>query len=1022
MFLELQSRSAGTVLAVLALLLGASRPAGAQAQAGRLSGTATDRSTGKPLDAARVVVAGTAIIETTNQDGMYTVRTIPAGTYQVRVLRIGYQPRVQSVTIVAGETAALDFSLAPSPVQLDEIVTTVTGEQRKLEVANAVSTIDAAGVTAASPITEIGDILTGRAAGVQVLKSGGTTGTGTRIRIRGSNSISLSNDPLVYIDGVRMESSSSSLSIDVGGGIGGGATSALNDLNPEDIEDIEIVKGPAAATLYGIQASNGVIRVTTKRGRAGKPKWNAFVEQGAVKDRNTYPLNFFGRDSTAATGPDFDGFCTLQDEFDGNCTQTSLTRFSPLRDKATRPFKSGYRQQYGLSVSGGSDQLTYYVAGDFEGQDGVFRLPKFEEDSIRAVRGSVRNSQIRPNALTKTSLRLNLGANVAKNADLTASIGYVSSDVRLTENDNSFLTVTGSAEASGFLPTTNRGWFFIPAELFAATNTQAIERFTGGLTGNWRPTGWLSFRGALGYDLANRVDGQFFPTNEVADFLDNRAGLRRENRLQVAQTSVDVGATARAKLSEKWGSKTSVGGQFFRTVTTGTLVAGFGLASGSQTITGAARTEGSSIGVEERSVGSFVEEELSFKNRLFLTGAVRVDNHSAFGNNLKLITYPKASASWLVSEEPFFHSSWLTTFRLRSAYGVSGRQPGNTDAIRFATQTAGKKDGAGFVGASPSTLGNPNLRPERSRELEIGADAQLFNGRVAMELTYYSKHTKDGLVARDVDPSTGILAPQFSNDARNRERGFEFAVDTRIIDKPGFSWDLAFSGSLTSNKLTSLGPNNTPVTLGFYQQQRVGYALGGFWSKKLTGFSDANGDGIIDNTEYSVTDTLVYIGPALPTKQLSLNTGITVLGGRWRIGSQFDYRGGHKVDNSIENFRCTPVFVCRGLYDRTAPLKEQALAQAVVNEGANNFGFFEPGWFIKLRELSLTWNAPERLAGSLGASRLSVTLAGRNLWTITDYSGVDPEVNAFGQSNFATSDFESQPQVTTWLTRVSLSF
>lgn len=1005
-------------LSAFALLLVVMAP-GLAAQAGRLSGKITDLATGEALEGARVQVVRSSILETSDAEGRYTVRSIPPGTWEVRVLRIGYQPAKQTVTVAASETAALDFGLTASPVQLDEIVTTATGEQRKLEVANAVSTIDAAGVTATQPITEIGDILSGRAAGVQILKSGGTTGTGTRIRIRGSNSISLSNDPLIYVDGVRVESNSSSLSIDVGGGIGGGATSAINDINPEDIEDIEIVKGPAAATLYGIQASNGVIRITTKRGRPGKPRWNVSTEQGAVVDNNTYPLNYFGRDTL---NPAYDGFCTLQDELDGNCQQTGIDRFSPLSEKRTRPFKAGHRQQYGVNVSGGTDLITYFLSADYENQDGVFRLPQVEEDSIRRVRGDIRASQIRPNALEKTNLRLNLGANVARNAEVTASIGYVSSDMRLTENDNSFLTVTGSAEASSYLKDFQDGWYYVPSQLFAAENTQAVERFIGSVAGNWRPSGWLSFRGAVGYDVSNRVDGQFFPTNEVADYLDNLAGARLENRIQVSQTSFDFGATARTRLSSSWGSKTSVGAQFFRNLSDGTFLVGRGLAVGARTILNARETEGSSRTIEERSLGTYIEEEVSHKDRLFLTGAVRFDDHSAFGKNFNATAYPKASASWLLSEEPWFHTGWLSTLRLRSAYGVSGRQPGTVDALAYSVQTPGKKNASNIVGVTAAALGNPNLKPERSRELELGADGQLFGGRVALELTYYTKKTVDGLVQRQVDPGTGIDQPQFFNQATSRERGFEFALDSRIIDRPGLTWDLTLSGSTTSSRLLDLGDDDTPIVFGFYQQHRVGYPLGGYWSKRLTGYRDADGNGIIDNTEYTVSDSLEFIGSALPTKELSLNTGVTVFKGRLRLGAQFDYRGGHKVDNAIENFRCTPVFNCRGLYDRNAPLKEQARAQAVVNEGGNNFGFFEDGWFIKLRELSLTWTAPERLAGTFGASRMTVTLAGRNLWTITDYSGVDPEVNAFGQSNFSTSDFESQPQVTTWITRVSLSF
>jgi TonB-dependent SusC/RagA subfamily outer membrane receptor len=210
-----------------------------------------------------------------------------------------------------------------------------------------------------------------------------------------------------------MESNSSSLSLDIGGTIGGGATSRINDLNPDDIESIEIVKGPAAATLYGIQASNGVVRITTKRGSAGKPRWNLFTEAGAVSDNNAYPPMFYGRDTTAATGPDFDYFCYLESSLAGDCTQTSVLAYSPLENKATRPLKAGFRQQYGANVSGGSDQMTYYVGAEYESEDGVFRLPRIEEDSIRNLLGDVPGNQIRPNALDKVSVRAIIGASLS---------------------------------------------------------------------------------------------------------------------------------------------------------------------------------------------------------------------------------------------------------------------------------------------------------------------------------------------------------------------------------------------------------------------------------------------------------------------------------------------------------------------------------------------------------------------------------------------------------------------------------
>jgi TonB-dependent SusC/RagA subfamily outer membrane receptor len=505
-------------LAPLLLLGGlmAGIPSGAQAQQAAIGGQVVDEAAGTPLEAARVILTGTGQIETTNRDGRFLFRQVAPGTHQVRVLRVGYKPATQSTSVAAGQTAALTFSLTAAVVQLDELVTTATGEQRKLEIGNAVTTIDAARVAEQAPIIEFTNLISGRAPGVQVLKRSGTTGT--RIRIRGSNSISLSNEPLYYLDGIRLESNATSSTLDIGGfgsGIGAGP-SRINDLNPDDIQDIEIVKGPAAATLYGIQASNGVIRVTTKRGVAGPPQWSLFSELGSVSDPNTYPLNYFGRDTTATGIIDgYDGFCSIQSELDGLCTQTSLQTFQPLNESVSRPYKAGLRQQYGASVSGGSEQMTYYVSGSYENEIGPFRLPDAEFDSVASVRGGiVPDYQRRPNALEKFGVRANLSANVSRTFDLSSSLGFSTSNTRFVENDNSFLTVNGSGTASGSLPEVNRGWFFIPAELFGALANQKANRFTAGISGTWRPREWLTARAVIGHDLVDRTDLQFFPRRQ----------------------------------------------------------------------------------------------------------------------------------------------------------------------------------------------------------------------------------------------------------------------------------------------------------------------------------------------------------------------------------------------------------------------------------------------------------------------------------------------------------------------------
>jgi TonB-linked SusC/RagA family outer membrane protein len=1011
-----------------ALITGMS--ASAMAQQGTLTGTVTDRATGDPLENARVVVVGPNRIEVTGQEGRYNFRGVAAGTHAVRVLRLGYRPATDTVAMATGEVVSLDFALVPSPVQLDEIVTTATGQQSRLEIGNSVSTIAAAQVAEEAPITEFGNLLSGRASGVQVLKSSGATGTGSKIRIRGSNSVSLSNEPLYYIDGVRIDATSDGYAYD----IGGQSTSRINDLNPDDIENIEIVKGPSAATLYGIQAANGVVLITTKKGVAGRARWNAFVEQGVVTDPNTYRTNYFGR----SDDPDFDpatgdaSGCTLLLVAQGDCVQSRIDTYNPLNDDSQRPLAPGHRQQYGLNVAGGSEAATYYVSAEYEGEVGVYKLRGFDFDSVSdATLNNIPEEQLRPNNLSKLTLRANGTAKVASNADLQLSLGYLTSQLRIPENDNTLNSVIGSGDGSGYPQDINRGWYLVPAEIYSERNRQGIGRFTGGLTANWRPLGWLTTRATFGYDVTNRQDTQFWPTGEVNPFAypTQNEGELNITRAQTSQLSVDLFTAASYNVSSDWSGRTAVGGQFFRNLTTNSFAQGRGLSRGTEAIFGAATTDASDDYVESRSAGGFVDQQMSFQNRLFLTAGLRLDDNSAFGKNFNTKPLPKLSASWLARDQEQGH--WLNTFRLRAAYGQSTQQPGSIDALRFYAQAAVRKEALSASGVSIANLGNADLKPELSQEIEAGFDAGLLDNRVTVEATFFYKQTKDALIEREIVPSLGTTSSQFFNLGQVSNRGIELRVDTRIIDSPDIAWDLTFTGSFTDNNLDELGEGVEPITLGFIQRHVEGYPLGGIWDRPILSIADANGNNIIEPGEYTVGDTAVFRGPAIPTREFGLRTGLSFFRNLFNLAALFDYRGGHWIENGTDSFRCGGgIIYCQALIDPAAPLEDQANAAAYTYGDPNGFtewGFFEPAWFIKLRELSLTINAPDRIARMLGASRASVTLSGRNLWTIDDYSGIDPEVNGFGQgreggSNFAATDFFSQPQTRHWVARLNLGF
>ena len=1012
----------GTSGLIGVLLMGVS-PA-AYAQQGTITGTVTDQGTGEPLETARVILVGPNRIEATGRDGHYTFRGVAPGNHQVRVLRLGYRPVSDSAAVAPGESVTLNFALTPAPVQLDEIVSTATGQQSKLEIGNSIATIDASRVAEEAPITEFGNLLSGRAAGVQVLKSSGATGTGTKIRIRGSNSVSLSNEPLYYIDGVRMDATSDGYSYN----IGGQSTSRINDLNPNDIENIEIVKGPSAATLYGIQAANGVVLITTKRGAAGRAKWNAFVEQGVVTDPNTYRTNYFGR----SDDPAFDPFCTLLNVAQGDCVQSRVDAYNPLNDDSQRPLAPGHRQQYGVNVAGGSEAATYYVSADYEGEVGVYKLRGFDFDSVRdATLGNVPHEQLRPNELDKLTLRANGTAKVASNADIQLSLGYLTSQLHLPENDNTLNSVIGSGDGAGLPQDINRGWFLIPAEIYAERNRQGVGRFTGGLTANWRPLGWLTTRATFGYDVTNRQDTQFWPTGEVSEVAYPLQNLGEINvtRAQTSQLSIDLFSAASYKISSAWTGRTAVGGQLFRNLTTNSFAQGRGLSRGTESIFGAATTDASDDYIESRSAGGFVDQQMSFQSRLFLTAGLRLDDNSAFGKNFNTRPLPKLSASWLARDEQT--KGFLNTFRLRAAYGQSTQQPGSIDALRFYAQAAVRKDATSASGVSLANLGNADLKPELSQEIEAGFDAGLLDNRVSLEATFFYKQTKDALIEREIVPSLGTTGTQFFNLGQVSNKGIELRLDSRIIDNPNFAWDLTLTGSWTRNNLDDLGAGVEPITLGFIQRHVKDYPLGGIWDRPILSFNDANGNNVMEPGEYVIGDTAEFRGPAIPTREFGLRTGLSFFQNLFNVAALFDYRGGHWVENSTDSFRCNGgIIYCRGLVDPTAPLEMQANAAAATYGDANGvteWGFFEPGWFIKLRELSLTFNAPDRIARALGASRASLTLSGRNLWTTDDYSGIDPEVNGFGQgreggSNFAATDFFSQPQVRHWVARLNLGF
>lgn len=990
------------LVGVSALVLAVVQSAGAQGTtAAEISGRVTTQDGSEPIPEAQVVIVGSSRGTRTDAEGTYRIVNVQPGQLQLRAMRIGYAAQTRTITVGGGERVTADFALVPSATTLDVVTATATGEtQRKRENGTNVSTITVDSVQKAA-VQTFAQLVNGRAAGVSVLQSTGTTGMGARVRIRGANSVSLSNEPLLIIDNVRVNNDPNSTSI----GVGGQQPSRLNDINPEDIESLEFIKGPAAAALYGTAAANGVIQIKTKLGHAGPTRWNVYSEGGLLREHNEYPPNWGAWGQFELPDGTFvdDFFCDRLSSGLGFCSQDSVVTFNPL--EVNSPFRKGWRSKFGVSAAGGGERVTYFLSGDLEREEGIYVT----------------------SALRRGTVRANMRAELTDRADVQINAGYVSSDLRLPQNDNNFLGYISNGLAGKALPEPERGRDggydpIGPNEIDRIRNFQEIDRFTGGVTGSLRPTEWLTLTGTAGYDVVNRFDNETFARGAV-NFSDLLDGSRESNRIQTSNYTGNVAGTASFTLRPDLLSTTSVGFQFQREENEGVFASGAVLAAGVSSLEGlAARFDIGEDYADNRTIGAFVQQQFGWQDRLFVTGAIRGDDNSAFGTSSKFVYYPSVNVSWVVGEESFFpRTDWVSSLRLRAAYGRSGLRPGNRDARIFFTPFAVRVNANELTGVTVGGLGTPTLKPEIITEYETGLDAGFLNGRVGLELTYYNKESKDALILRRTPASVGAIVSRFENLGAVSNRGWEWLVNGTIVDEPNVRWTATVQGSTNRNRLVSFGDTSiAEVVFGFEssQQHKPGYPLGGYWGVPIDSIVDQTGDGQIDFDEVFFGEDERFLGSSTPTRTGSVSSDVTLFN-LVKISGLLDWRGGYKLINSSEIFR-EQVFIGRGVNDPTAPLEQQG--RAVATLFGIYSGYVEDASFMKLREVAVTFFAPQSIARRVGGRDLSLTLAGRNLGTWTDYSGLDPEVNVSAQANFTSADFLTQPQVRYWVARLNFTF
>jgi TonB-dependent SusC/RagA subfamily outer membrane receptor len=758
----------------------------------------------------------------------------------VRVRLVGFQPVTRPVTVAAGQSVRLTVELRQSALQLDQVV--VTGAGGAVETKKLGNTIAVVKPPENAPIVTASEALQGREPGVVGLPSGGMTGEGSRIRIRGNASISQSNEPIIFVDGIRINSS---------GGFGqnisrnGGSPSRLDDIDPSTIERMEILKGAAAATLYGTEASNGVIQIFTKKGSSGAPRWDLAVEQIASQfpgDRLRPVAGFATRQGQADSLSVFYGRAVRPfDIIERNILRDNLS------ETGTGTIASG-------QVRGGTALAGYFVSGRYATEDGPLggtlggRRLGPAEDVARRAQGTA-TVQFQP----RGNLRLNATTAYTGSFQETPSnsneiTGFVSQAyLAKPENANCRLTVARRPETAAAQGVASpgvcadagnpfgNGAFATIREAAQLRTQQDVQRFRGTLEGQLQISPTLSWTAVGGVDVTAQRSWAQLPFGNNVDQQNSTAPLGRRTAEDVndRQITIDTRAEWRTPVRPWLRSGLTVGLQGFlsRTVNQATQAENFP-GPGLEVLTAAANPLfWREAFLSTVNGGVFAQEQLDFSNWVFATLGGRYDYSSAFGAEAPGVFYPKVSLSVVPSDRPGWRSSGIggvvSQLRLRGAVGRSGRQPGAYEQFTTFGPLALANGSPGLV---PLNLGNPRLAPEVSTETEVGFEVGFLENRVGVQATGWNRVINDALVPVQFAPSGGFLATQLTNVGQLKAQGVELQLNGQVLDRPGVQLDLFANGAYLWQKVTSLG-GAAPIKVGaggvrYRNFIREGYAPG----------------------------------------------------------------------------------------------------------------------------------------------------------------------------------------------------
>jgi TonB-dependent SusC/RagA subfamily outer membrane receptor len=938
----------------------------------------TVATSGRGIGSVQVTIVGTRLGASTGDNGDFTIAGVPTGPRTIAARRIGYQPVTKSITVNAGDNAVGDIALSESAVNLSEVVVTGTAaptERRKL--GTSVAAVDSTLISRAQAVT-VDQAMQGKIPGAQITQNSGSPGGGgISVRLRGTNSFISGSDPLYIVDGVIVDNESAQLA-DLG--TRSNPQNRLADLNPEDIDRIEVIRGAAAAALYGSRANNGVVQIFTKRGNVGRPRFtltSRFAESELREQQpfNLYPFNENGR---------------------------PVARFNYQDDI----FHRAPTTEQNLTIEGGSDQTRYYLSGNFSNENGI----------------------LRSTSSRRSGARVNLQQQLTPKIIGNVTANYISTNNQLQafgeQNDYGIMGSLFFAPTNvDFRPV--NGIYPLPPSLGTnpllaidrIRNPQTINRFIGSTKLTWTPVTSLLLDYTIGVDNTGFEQDQFVPRGSVlgtALLSTGRSQSVNENTLVLNQDAIGTYTWPQIGRFEL---RTTGGANYTSQRVRTTQATANGLAPVGDLVSAGSVFSATQLDIELRTLGFYAQQEIGWNDRLFLNAGIRYDASSTFAPSERWQAFPKLSASYVAVPN---QSGVLNSLRLRSALGWAGSQPGLLNAYsQFITYTQAPFAGRpGF--ANDIIFGNPTLRNERAREWEVGTDLGLFGGHAALEATYYDRLVSDLLFFRPLPTSTGF-SRQFFPIGSMSNKGIELALNTTNIERPNFSWTSTATYTHNKNLVESLSIQDFQSAGGYPNRIRAGEPAGAFYGS-YAARDCVTGALLLDSLgRYRRSNQTVDMGATLAQRQAishgtcndSLNAIIGDPNPKWMgsllneftLGKKLRFRGlldgvfGNKIMNLSTRAQNAGIASNSKEYERELlPYGDPRKLPPGFN--ARTQGIFEywieDGTFVKLRELAATYTLDAAAVRRYFRDGIDITVSGRNLWVWTDYSGYDPEINLFG--------------------------